>query len=154
MRTSDGKSSEILTVVDEYSLECLSIHAPRKITAFEVIEQLTDLFPRRRIPEHLSSHNGWQFTAHVIRRWLKRLGVKTLHIEPGSAQENGYVESFNGKLRDELLNQKSSTRWRKRKSIRNGIGGSTCLPAGRQYLLAAQLSGIPATAPEAHLRVQ
>ena len=77
----------------------------RKMTAFEVIEQLADLFLRRGIPEHLRSDNGWEFTAHVHRGWLKRLGVKTLYIEPGSPWENGYIESFNGKLRDELLNR-------------------------------------------------
>ena len=76
-----------------------------KITAFEVIEQLADLFLTRGIPEHLRSDNGSEFTAHVIRGWLRDVGVKTLYIEPGSPWENGYIESFNGKLRDELLNR-------------------------------------------------
>ena len=104
-QTSDGRALKILTVVDEYTRECLAIHVARKMTAFEVIEQLADLFLRRGIPEHLRSDNGSEFTAQVIRGWLKRLGVKTLYIEPGSPWENGYIESFNGKLRDELLNR-------------------------------------------------
>ena len=104
-RTSDGKALSILTIVDEYTRECLAIHVARKITAFEVIEQLADLFLTRGIPEHLRSDNGSEFTAHVIRGWLQRLGVKTLFITPGSPWENGYIESFNGKLRDELLNR-------------------------------------------------
>jgi len=104
-QTSDGRSLKILTVMDEYTRECLAIHVARKMTAFEVIEQLADLFLKRGIPEHLRSDNGSEFTAQVIRGWLKRLGVKTLYIEPGSPWENGYIESFNGKLRDELLNR-------------------------------------------------
>jgi len=80
--------------VDEYTRECLAIYVARKITAFEVIEQLADLFLTRGIPEHLRSDNGPEFTANVIRGWLKRVGVKTL-----------YIESFNGKLRDEFLNR-------------------------------------------------
>jgi putative transposase len=72
--------------------------------AVDVIDQLTDLFVCRGTPEHIRSDNGSEFTARSIRRWLHRLGVKTLYIEPGSPWENGYIESFNGKLRDELLN--------------------------------------------------
>lgn len=104
-RTSDGKALRILTIVDEYTRECLAIHVARKISAFEVIEQLADLFVTRGMPEHLRSDNGSEFTAKIIRAWLGRLGVKTLYIEPGSPWENGYIESFNGKLRDELLNR-------------------------------------------------
>jgi putative transposase len=96
---------KILTVMDGYTRECLAIHVARKMTAFEVIEQLAELFLRRGIPEHLRSDNGSECTAQVIRGWLTRLGVKTLYIEPGSPWENGYIESFNGKLRDELLNR-------------------------------------------------
>lgn len=90
--------------MDEYTRECLAIHVARKITAFEVIEQLADLFLVWGSPEHIRSDNGSEFTAELIRSWLKRLGVKTLFIEPGSPWQNGYIESFNGKLRDELLN--------------------------------------------------
>ena len=77
----------------------------RRITSEDVIEQLFNLFIFKGIPEHIRSDNGPEFTAKAIRRWLSRLGVKTLFIEPGSPWENGYVESFNGKLRDELLNR-------------------------------------------------
>jgi len=104
-RTSDGRAVKILTIVDEYTRECLAIHVARKISAFEVVEQLADLFLTRGIPEHLRSDNGSEFTAKIIRGWLHRLGVKTLFITPGSPWENGYIESFNGKLRDELLNR-------------------------------------------------
>ena len=70
-----------------------------------VVEELFNLFIFRGIPEHIRSDNGPEFTARAVRRWLNRLGVKTLFIEPGSPWENGYIESFNGKLRDELLNR-------------------------------------------------
>ena len=104
-RTSDGRPLKILTIIDEYSRECLAIHIARQITAVEVVEQLTELFLIRGIPDHLRSDNGSEFTAKTVRSWLNRLGVKTLYIEPGSPWENGYIESFNGKLRDELLNR-------------------------------------------------
>ena len=79
----------------------------RRITSEDVIGQLFDLFIFRAIPEHIRSDNGPEFTAQAIRRWLNRLGVKTLFIEPGSPWENGYIESLNGKLRDELLNRET-----------------------------------------------
>jgi len=103
-RTSDSRPFRILTILDEYTRECLAIVVSRKITAQDVIDQLFNLFIFRSIPEHIRSDNGPEFTANSIRRWLNRLGVKTLFIEPGSPWENGYIESFNGKLRDELLN--------------------------------------------------
>ena len=68
-----------------------------------MLDQLTELFLTRGIPEHLRSDNGSEFTAAVVREWLARLRVRTLYIEPGSPWENGYIESFNGKLQDELL---------------------------------------------------
>ena len=76
----------------------------RKLDSEKVLEQLGKLFVQRGIPEHIRSDNGPEFTAEVVRDWMSRLGVGTLFIEPGSPWENGYVESFNGKLRDELLN--------------------------------------------------
>jgi putative transposase len=103
-RTQDGRAFRILTILDEYTRECLSITVARRITAQDVIYQLGELFLERGIPEHIRSDNGPEFTARAIRQWLKDLGVKTLYIEPGSPWENGYIESFNGKLRDELLN--------------------------------------------------
>jgi len=103
-RTSDGRPLRLLTVMDEYSRECLVIDVERRITSDDVLERLTELFVRRGVPAYVRSDNGPEFTATVMREWLERVGVKTLYIEPGSPWENGYIESFNGKLRDELLN--------------------------------------------------
>ena len=108
-RTVEGRAFRILNIIDEYSRECLSILVKRRITSQDVIDQLFELFIFRGIPEHIRSDNGSEFTAKVIRRWLSRVGVKTLFIEPGSPWENGYIESFNGKLRDELLNREVFT---------------------------------------------
>jgi len=103
-RTSDGRPLRLLTVMDEYSRECLAIDVGRRITSDDVLERLTELFVQRGVPAYVRSDNGPEFTATVVREWLERVGVKTLYIEPGSPWENGYIESFNGKLRDELLN--------------------------------------------------
>jgi len=103
-RTHDGRSIKILTVIDEFSRECLAILADRHIRADDVLYCLADLFIEHGVPEHIRSDNGPEFTAKAVRNWLARIGVKTLFIEPGSPWENGYNESFNGKLRDELLN--------------------------------------------------
>jgi transposase InsO family protein len=94
----------MLTILDEYTRECLNITVARRITSQEVIYQLAELFLERGIPDHIRSDNGPEFTARAIRQWLRDLGVKTLYIEPWSPWENGYIESFNGKSRDELLN--------------------------------------------------
>jgi transposase InsO family protein len=103
-RTEDGRAVRMLTVIDEYTRECLAIRAARRIRSDDVIHTLTELFVLNGAPEHIRSDNGPEFTARVVRGWLERVGVKTLFIEPGSPWENGYNESFNGKLRDELLN--------------------------------------------------
>jgi transposase InsO family protein len=103
-RTHDGRAVKMLTLIDEYSRECLAIKVARKLTSQDVLEKLADLFITRGLPEHIRSDNGPEFAARAVRNWLKRLGVQTLFIEPGSPRENGYIESFNGKLRDELLN--------------------------------------------------
>ena len=84
--------------------DSITHRGPRHITSRDVIEQLYELFLLRGVPEHIRSDNGPEFTAKSVRRWLNRVGVKTLFIEPGSPWENGYIESFNSKLRDELLN--------------------------------------------------
>jgi putative transposase len=104
-RTRDGRALRMLTILDEYSRECLAIDVGRKFTQDAVLHRLTDLFFRRGVPEHIRSDNGSEFTAKAVRSWLSRLGVRTLYIEPGSPWENGYIESFNGKLRDELLDR-------------------------------------------------
>jgi transposase InsO family protein len=95
----------MLTVIDEYTRECLAIRVGRRLTAEDVQECLTELFCSRGMPKHIRSDNGPEFTSYRIRRWLMELGTRTLFIEPGSPWENGYIESFNGKLRDELLNR-------------------------------------------------
>ena len=103
-RTHDGRALKLLTVLDEHTRECLAIVVARKIRSHDVLEVLADLFVRHGPPEYLRSDNGPEFTAKLVRRWLGRVGVEMLFIEPGSPWENGYNESFNGKLRDELLN--------------------------------------------------
>lgn len=94
----------MLLIVDEYTRECLSIDVVRKLTSDTVLERLAELFVLRGTPMYVRSDNGPEFTARRVREWLERVDVKTLFIEPGSPWENGYVESFQGKLRDELLN--------------------------------------------------
>jgi transposase InsO family protein len=103
-RTYDGRAIRILTILDEYTRECLGMKVARNITSDDVLEYISDLFLLRGIPKHIRSDNGPEFTAKAVRNWLNCIGVKTLYIEPGSPWENGYIESFNGKLRDELLN--------------------------------------------------
>ena len=103
-RTHDGRPIRMLTVIDEYTRECLAIDVERRLRHDDVIYRLEQLFIERGVPAHIRSDNGPEFTAQAVREWLKRLEVKPLYIEPGSPWENGYNESFNGKLRDELLN--------------------------------------------------
>ena len=102
-RTSDGRAIRMLTLIDEHTRECLAIDVARSLKSEDVLERLSDLFVRRGVPTYIRSDNGSEFTATKVRDWLARVGVKTLFIEPGSPWENGYIESFNGKLRDELL---------------------------------------------------
>ena len=104
-RTHDGRAFRLLTVIDEYTRECLAIQVARQIRSDDVVQLLADLFVLRGPPEHLRSDNGPEFCAQALREWLGRIGVKTLYIQPGSPWENGYNESFNGKLRDELLDR-------------------------------------------------
>lgn len=103
-RTSDGRSIRILNVIDEYTRECLVMEVARSITSSDVIFCLADLFIKHGLPDYIRSDNGPEFIAESVRDWLARLGPRTLYIEPGSPWENGYIESYNGKLRDELLN--------------------------------------------------
>jgi putative transposase len=103
-RTRDGRAVRMLTIIDEFSRECLAIDTARELRSQDVLDRLTDLFTRRGSPRYIRSDNGSEFTAKAVRQWLGRLQVGTPYIEPGSPWENGYIESFNGKLRDELLN--------------------------------------------------
>jgi transposase InsO family protein len=103
-RTHDGRPLKMLAIVDEYTRECLAIIVQRRMKSIDVLQVLADLFVERGVPAHIRSDNGPEFTAESIREWLARVEVDALFIEPGSPWENGYVESFNGKFRDELLN--------------------------------------------------
>ena len=102
--THDGRALRILTLIDEYTRECLAIRVARRLSSLEVIETLADVMLLRGVPEYIRSDNGPEFLAQELRQWLGKLRTGTLYIERGSPWENGYCESFNGKLRDECLN--------------------------------------------------
>jgi transposase InsO family protein len=104
-RTEDGRQLKLLVVIDEFTRECLAIEVGRTFTSRDVILTLQYLFALRGAPRQVRSDNGPEFIARDIQRWLKRAAVDTLYIQKASPWENGYVESFNGKLRDELLNR-------------------------------------------------
>ena len=103
-RTHEGRTLRLLTLLDEYTRECLAIRVERRMGSQQIIEALSDVMLWRGIPEQIRSDNGPEFIAKQLRQWLANLGTGTLYIEPGSPWENGYCESFNGKLRDECLN--------------------------------------------------
>jgi transposase InsO family protein len=103
-RTHDGRKYRMLTIVDEFTHECLAIRVKRKLKSIDVIEALADLFLLRGAPQHVRSDNGPEFVALAVQEWIAAVGAKTAYIEPGSPWENGYIESFNARLRDELLN--------------------------------------------------
>lgn len=103
-RTHEGRMLRLLVLLDEYTRECLAIRVARRLGSNEVMETLAEVMLGRGIPEYLRSDNGAEFVAKELRKWLGSLGTGTLYIEPGSPWENGYCESFNGKLRDECLN--------------------------------------------------
>jgi putative transposase len=103
-RTEDGRRVKILAIVDEYTRECLCLHAARSITSENVIGVLAAIMVERGVPAHIRSDNGPEFTAAAVRSWLKSIDARTLFIRPGSPWENAYIESFNSRLRDELLN--------------------------------------------------
>src|SRR6516164_393310 len=102
--TQDGRTLRLLTLIDEYTRKCLAIRVARRLNSYDLIETLADVMLMQGIPEHIRSDNGPEFIAERLRKWLAAVGAKTLYIEPGSPWENGYCESFNGKLRDECLN--------------------------------------------------
>jgi len=103
-QTHDGRKVRLMTLIDEFTRECLAIRVARRINSLGVLETMADAMLVRGVPEHIRSDNGPEMTAKMVRSWLAGVGAKTLYIEPGSPWENGYCESFNGKLRDELLN--------------------------------------------------
>jgi putative transposase len=102
-RTHDGRKYRMLNIVDEFTRECLAIRVNRKLNSTDVIDVLSDLFIMRGVPEHVRSDNGPEFVVKAVQNWIGAVGAKTAYIEPGSPWENGYCESFNSKLRDELL---------------------------------------------------
>ena len=102
--TQDGRTLRLLTLIDEYSRKCLALRVARRLNSYDLIETLADVMLVHGVPEHIRSDNGPEFVAERLRKWLSAVGAKTLYIEPGSPWENGYCESFNGKLRDECLN--------------------------------------------------
>jgi transposase InsO family protein len=102
-RTRDGRKFRMLCVVDEFTREALCIRVARKLSSSDVIDVLSDLFIARGVPVFIRSDNGGEFTATAVQDWISKIGAKTAYIAPGSPWENGYIESFNGKLRDELL---------------------------------------------------
>lgn len=103
-RTHDGRALRLLTLIDEFTRQCLAIVVARRLNSWNVIETLADAMLIHGVPQHVRSDNGPEMTAEIVREWLPKVGTRTLYIEPGSPWENGYNESFNGKLRDECLN--------------------------------------------------
>ena len=106
-RTHDGRAFRMLNVLDEFTRESLAIRVRRKLSSIDVIDVLTDLFILRGIPGYIRSDNGPEFLAEAVRRWITTVGATTAFVEPGSPRENGYIESFSARLRDELLNGKT-----------------------------------------------
>ena len=103
-RTHDGRKYRMLNIIDEFTRECIAIRVDRRLKATDVIDVLSDLFILRGVPDYIRSDNGPEFIAKALRDWIVAVGAKTAYIMPGSPWENGYCESFNSKLRDELLN--------------------------------------------------
>jgi putative transposase len=108
--THDGRRIRMLTMIDEYTRECLVIRVARRLESYDVIEALADVMLGRGVPENIRSDNGPEFVAGELRKWLGNLGTGTLYIEPGSPWENGCCDNFNGKLRDQCLNGEIFTR--------------------------------------------
>jgi putative transposase len=102
-RTHDGRKFRMLNIIDEFTHECLAIRVGRKLGAGDVIDVLSDLFILRGVPGHIRSDNGPEFVAKAVQAWIAAVGARTAYIAPGSPWENGFVESFNARLRDELL---------------------------------------------------
>jgi putative transposase len=103
-RTRDGRALKLMVVIDEFTRRCLAIHVARRIRSKEALEVFAELMVEHGVPEHIRSDNGPEMIAKDLREWLDHMGSKTAYISPGSPWENGYCESFNGRMRDELLN--------------------------------------------------
>jgi transposase InsO family protein len=129
-RTHDGRKYRMLNVLDEFTHECLAIRVARKLKAIDVIDVLSDLFILRGVPGHIRSDNGPEFVAEAVQACITAVGAKTAYIERGSPWENGYIESFNARLRDELLMARSSTPSEKLGSS-SKAGGVITIRSGR-----------------------
>jgi putative transposase len=103
-RTHDGRKIRMLNIVDEFTREALAIRVARRLNSGDVIDVLSDLFIVRGVPGHVRSDNGPEFIAKAVQEWITAVGAQTAYITPGSPWENGYIESFNARLRDEFLN--------------------------------------------------
>ena len=161
-RTEDGKQLKLLVVIDEFTRECLAAEVGRTFTARDVMLTLQYLFAIRGAPEHIRSDNGPEFIAKELQRWLERASVQTLYIQKASPWENGYVESFNGKLRDELLNRELFLsvpearfvldEWRLEYNHRRPHSGlKTLRPRISQPVWASEVAGCAATNDPARL---
>jgi len=102
-RTHEGRKYRMLNIIDEFTHECLTIRIDRRLKSIDVIDILSDLFILRGVPGHIRSDNGPEFVAKAVQKWITAVGAKTAYITPGSPWENGFIESFNARLRDELL---------------------------------------------------
>ena len=123
----------MLNVIDEFTHECLAIRVARKLKAIDVIDVLSDLFILRGVPGHIRSDNGPEFIAKAVQEWISAVGAKTAYIAPGSPWENGYVESFNARLRDELLLQGTGPRGVRASSRRMAGSATPTSSAGHSY---------------------
>lgn len=106
-RLANGRKIKMLTVIDEFTRESLAIRVERSINSKHVLDTISNLFLTQGVPEYIRSDNGPEFTAKMLQKFIRDVGVKTAYITPGSPWENGFIERFNGTLRDELLNRES-----------------------------------------------
>ncbi len=143
-RTDDGRAFRALNILDEFSRECLAIRVKRKLNSTDVIDILTDLFILRGPPVFIRSDNGPEFVAEAVRAWIEAVGAKTTFIEPGSPWENGYVESFNARLRDELLGRRDLL------LTEGGTDHHRRLAQTLQHQAASQRLGIPTSSTRNH----
>ncbi|WBV42534.1 IS3 family transposase [Pseudoroseomonas cervicalis] len=161
-RTRDERKLRMLNVVDEFTRECLAIRVARKLSSLEVIDVLAELFIARGTPAHIRSDNGPKFVAKAVQGWIRGVGAKTAFIEPGSPWENGYVESFNGKLRDELLdgevfNTLAEARvlieqWRVHYNTARPHTSLGCRPPAPKVIMPERARPLPPPVPMAHRR--
>jgi transposase InsO family protein len=104
-RTENGVPLKLLTLIDEYTRQCLTIRAQRRLRSGDILDALSEVMSERGVPQCIRSDNGSEFIAKEVQSWFKDLGIRTLYIDPGSPWQNGHVESFHNRLRDECLNQ-------------------------------------------------